>query len=239
MPLDERKKRDRYLRERFEKMGVGGLGPKEALELLIGYDKTCPDPYAAACLLLEEFKDIETVLNSSYSSLAGVKGITEETARLISGAASINELADSESGFTRIMTCNDAESFFLDVFCFETVESFKIACLDSTFQVLHLFDMGEGSTFGVSTDMKTISEKLTQWGCKKCIIAHNHPGGSCMPSSQDISSTHKLSEYLSERGIELLDHIIVGKEGARSLFADRDICTDRLGRVGRPHESEF
>jgi len=49
------------------------------------------------------------------------------------------------------------------------------------------------------------------------IIAHNHPSGDCSPSYADLDVTanlHKAGEVL---GISVVDHIIVAKEGHRSL----------------------
>jgi len=45
------------------------------------------------------------------------------------------------------------------------------------------------------------------------IIAHNHPSGRCFPSSEDRRVTDRLRESGILLGIELLDHVIVTKEG--------------------------
>lgn len=49
------------------------------------------------------------------------------------------------------------------------------------------------------------------------IIGHNHPTGDPTPSPEDIEVTRKLSEVGKTIGIELLDHIIVGSKGYKSL----------------------
>ena len=50
------------------------------------------------------------------------------------------------------------------------------------------------------------------------ICVHNHPSGSLEPSSQDIAITQQLKEAGTTLGIQLLDHIIVTKEGFVSLM---------------------
>lgn len=45
------------------------------------------------------------------------------------------------------------------------------------------------------------------------IIAHNHPSGDTIPSSEDIAVTKRLAEACENMGIELLDHVILGDEG--------------------------
>jgi DNA repair protein RadC len=43
------------------------------------------------------------------------------------------------------------------------------------------------------------------------IICHNHPSGSTLPSEEDIRFTQKLVDSGKILGIEVLDHIIIGK----------------------------
>jgi DNA repair protein RadC len=49
------------------------------------------------------------------------------------------------------------------------------------------------------------------------ICVHNHPSGSLEPSSQDIAITNQLREAGSLIGIQLIDHIIVTKNGHTSM----------------------
>jgi DNA repair protein RadC len=51
------------------------------------------------------------------------------------------------------------------------------------------------------------------------IIAHNHPSGTCEPSRADIQITQRLKEVSKLVGIELLDHVILTKDGYYS-FSD-------------------
>jgi len=45
------------------------------------------------------------------------------------------------------------------------------------------------------------------------IIAHNHPSGNLEPSDSDIKITKRLSEVADIVGIDLVDHIIISKNG--------------------------
>ena len=49
------------------------------------------------------------------------------------------------------------------------------------------------------------------------IVAHNHPGGQLSPSREDIGVTQRLKEAGKLLGIELLDHVILTREGFLSL----------------------
>ncbi|WP_337250844.1 JAB domain-containing protein [Clostridium intestinale] len=45
------------------------------------------------------------------------------------------------------------------------------------------------------------------------IVFHNHPSGDTTPSKEDINVTNRLKEAGKILGIEVLDHIIIGKNG--------------------------
>jgi len=45
------------------------------------------------------------------------------------------------------------------------------------------------------------------------VLAHNHPSGDPEPSEDDITITKRLMEAGKILGIEVLDHIIIVKNG--------------------------
>ena len=54
------------------------------------------------------------------------------------------------------------------------------------------------------------------------IIAHNHPSGTLEASRADAQITQRLKEVAKLVGIELLDHVIISKEGFYS-FSDEGL----------------
>ncbi len=54
------------------------------------------------------------------------------------------------------------------------------------------------------------------------IIVHNHPSGTLEASRADIQITQRLKEVSKLVGIELLDHVIISKEGYYS-FSDEGV----------------
>ena len=55
------------------------------------------------------------------------------------------------------------------------------------------------------------------------ILAHNHPSGYAMPSSEDIQLTKKVMKLSEMLGINFLDHVIIAKKGSIS-FKKRSLC---------------
>ena len=55
------------------------------------------------------------------------------------------------------------------------------------------------------------------------IIAHNHPSGELIPSIQDIRVTQRLKEAGNLLGIELLDHLILTRDGWYSFSEEGEL----------------
>jgi DNA repair protein RadC len=58
--------------------------------------------------------------------------------------------------------------------------------------------------------------------CASIIVAHNHPSGELKPSDADIKVTKRLQQSGELLGIEVLDHVILSREGFYS-FKDEDM----------------
>ncbi len=52
----------------------------------------------------------------------------------------------------------------------------------------------------------------------QCMV-HNHPSGDPTPSSADIAMTFEIIKAAKPLGVEVHDHIIVGRNGHASLRA--------------------
>lgn len=54
-------------------------------------------------------------------------------------------------------------------------------------------------------------------GAAALILVHNHPSGDPTPSAEDVAVTHQLEAAGRTLGIPVLDHVIVGSGGWRSV----------------------
>ena len=52
-------------------------------------------------------------------------------------------------------------------------------------------------------------------------ISHNHPSGDPHPSKADINTTQKLIEAGALLGINVLDHVIIGKNNCFSIVYNK------------------
>jgi DNA repair protein RadC len=59
--------------------------------------------------------------------------------------------------------------------------------------------------------------------CRGCLIAHNHPSGNPLPSSEDKEITVRLQQALKLLDLSLLDHIIIGDRGRSTSLAEEGL----------------
>ena len=52
------------------------------------------------------------------------------------------------------------------------------------------------------------------------VLAHCHPSGDPTPSAEDLALTKRLCEAGDLLGIRVLDHLVLGHEGAYRSLAD-------------------
>jgi len=82
--------------------------------------------------------------------------------------------------------------------------------LSSGNQLLHEKEF-EGEVSAVSFRPQKIYRLALKHNSSAMILAHNHSSGNPEPTQRDIETTKELIEIGNKIGIELLDHIIVGK----------------------------
>ena len=66
------------------------------------------------------------------------------------------------------------------------------------------------------------------------ILAHNHPSGDPAPSPEDVRFTHDVGAVAALLGIELVDHVVVGRGGAYVSLRAGGLYAPPDGSPGAP-----
>lgn len=91
--------------------------------------------------------------------------------------------------------------------------------LNSRFEVLDRRVICIGSLDGVNVLPRDIIIPALELNASSVVIAHNHPSGDVSPSHEDIMITKRIQESLELVGLNLLDHIVVGKDNWKRVEA--------------------
>lgn len=178
-----------------------------------------------AASLIDNFGSLKSVLEARPEQLRKVPGIGLKTANLLSAFIpvvrtwqKINMTAPERIGNTR-----EAESYCKSILTGARTEEFYVICLSARCSVLGKRRIATGSISEVSAYPRLVIETALNYNAHSVILSHNHPGGTCAPSPEDISSTMTLQKLLNGIGIIVLDHIIIAGEKSYSMIQHGDI----------------
>ncbi len=100
----------------------------------------------------------------------------------------------------------------------EKREIVKLLILNSKNILIKILDVALGSGNFATLEPKNVLVEPIKLQAQKIILVHNHPSGDPTPSKGDFQVTDRIYECADLMGITLLDHIIIGKNGYKSVF---------------------
>lgn len=98
-----------------------------------------------------------------------------------------------------------------------TKEEFRGLYLNARNKVIHDEIISIGTLTANLVHPREVFRPAFEYGCAAIIVVHNHPSGDPSPSEEDTSLTRQLVQVSKIMGIELLDHVIIGKGSFVSL----------------------
>jgi DNA repair protein RadC len=205
-------KEDDRPREKFYHKGKQAVSDSELLAILIGMgNKEHSALDIAKKMLASNDNSLENLGKLSIQDLIKYKGIGP--AKAVSIAAAL-ELGNRKSVIENIVaekmnSSNNAFHLFKSYFAGLVHEEFHVAFLARNLKPIKVEKLSKGGTSMTIVDVKI----LTKWAldnlASAVIIAHNHPSGNLLPSTEDDAITEKIKIGLQVFDIALTDHIII------------------------------
>lgn len=116
----------------------------------------------------------------------------------------------------------DAFDLFKDL-ADERQEHFVAAYLDAKANVILRKTVHKGTLTASLVGAREVFREAVKIGAASVIVAHNHPSGDPEPSPEDIAVTKGLVDAGELLDVPVLDHIIVGKNGAHTSLLQRGL----------------
>ena len=104
-----------------------------------------------------------------------------------------------------------------DLDTIELQEEFKILLLNRANEVLGIYPLSKGGITGTVVDQRLIFAVALKCNATGIIMCHNHPSGKLLPSEADITLTKSIGKCADLLEINLLDHLIITKNGYYSF----------------------
>jgi len=199
------------LKSRFLEEGLDNFTDIQVLELLLFYAIPQKDTNPIAHALLSRFGSLSQVLDADAEELKKVPGISDHSATLLRMVTEISRYYQVNCvQRTQALTTLDACGNYLVPYFFgRSNETVFMLCLDAKCKVLCCREVGEGSINSASISVRKIVETALSTNATTVILAHNHPSGVALPSSEDIQTTRRVAAALSAVEVHLADHIVV------------------------------
>ncbi len=213
-------------RERLLEKGSSSLSDAELLVIILGSGNKNKDVKEITESLLSTIKNISELKNLNYQELIKIEGIGKAKACIL---LSLIELAKRMN--QSINTINNKifnrpdiiYEYFKNKLDNENQENFYCVYLDSKKKIINSKLLFKGTVDRSLVHPREIFKEAYLLSASSIICIHNHPSGNINPSKEDIFLTKMLKEIGNLMGIEISDHIIIGKEEYYSFFENGEL----------------
>jgi len=97
-------------------------------------------------------------------------------------------------------------------------EEVWLLSLDGRYGLKSARRIAQGGLHGCALLTRDVLGPALQDGASAMVLLHNHPSGDPTPSPEDIAMTRVLRAAADLVGVPLLDHVVVARGGASSVF---------------------
>ena len=199
------------MKSRFLQDGLDVLDAHQVLELLLFYSIPRRDTNVIAHRLIDKFGSLPSVFDAPYEELLSIEGISDHSATLIKLVpALINRYsADKNKSRIRISSLDDAGRYLVNRYEGIEVETVYLMLLDNKNDLIDCVKIHEGSINSSAITTRVLVEAALYKHASSVILAHNHPRGIALPSSDDLHTTRTVRSAFDAVGVNMLAHLIV------------------------------
>jgi DNA repair protein RadC len=207
------------LRARFREAGADALADYELLELILFRALPRRDVKPLAKALLARFGSFAEVIAAAPPLLGEIDGMGEAAiAELKIVHAAANRLARGEMKQRPVLSSwTSVLDYCRTAMAFAEREQFRVLFLDKRNRLIADEMQAVGTVDHTPVYPREVVKRALELSATALVLVHNHPSGDPTPSRADIEMTKQIVDVARPLGIEVHDHIIVGKEGHSSL----------------------
>ncbi|MDU5107227.1 MULTISPECIES: RadC family protein [unclassified Clostridium] len=206
-----------------EKLLINGpesLSNPELLAVILRTGTRGENIISLSTRIISEFNGLDGLLDAGINEITSIKGVKNIKASQIMAIGElvrrINKLNIIRSGKI-ISSPSDIASHIMKEMVVLKQEVLKLIMLDTKNNIIGIKDVFKGSLNTSIVHPREIFKEAIKKSSSSIIICHNHPSGDPTPSKEDINITIRLKECSKIMGIDLLDHLIIGKDQYVSL----------------------
>ena len=203
---------DQRPRERLVKIGVENISDYELLAIIL-QNGTFGENVITLSQRLISMYGLEKLNSISLQELMKVKGIGLAKATKLVSMFELNKRIKSGTIHNKtIKNPEDVVMYFMEKLKDLKKEHFFAIYLNSKNKIIGEKLISVETINQSLVDHREIFKEAFKYNANAFVLVHNHPSGDPRPSPEDLEITKKIKECGKVTDIELLDHIIIGKD---------------------------
>jgi DNA repair protein RadC len=206
-------------RERLLKYGAGALSNAELLAIILRIGTMDENAVQLASRLLTEFHNLGGLARADEAEITDAKGVGQVKVTQIKAALELGKRLQVEAPEERpqVRSPADAAHLVMPVMGLLEQEELHVMLLDTKNRVLGTRQVCKGAANVTHVDMADLFRHAIRANAVFLIVAHNHPSGDPTPSPEDVAITRQIVEAGKLLNVEVLDHLVIGRQAFVSL----------------------
>jgi len=202
-------------RERLRNFGPEALSAQELLALVIGRGVSKKSVMTIAQELLSRFGNIKAISEATIEELSQIKGIGFAKAAQIKACFELGKRQELEPEMKNfdIQNPQDIVKAIQSSIKDKAKEHFKLILLNTRSKIIGVSTVSIGTLNSNLVHPREVFKEAISHSAASVVLAHNHPSGDHEPSEDDLAITKRLVESGKILGIEVIDHIVISKNG--------------------------
>ncbi len=212
---------DKQPREKLIKQGPESLSIQELLAVILNVGSKSEDVMEMSNRIIREYGEKILMAETDAEKLSADLHIPLMKASVIVACGELGRrfYEKNSAGFTVIRTAKDVYEYLRDMHNLPK-EHLRGLYLNSHNRIIHDEVISIGTINTNIVHPREVFRPAIEYSAAALVLAHNHPSGNAIPSSQDVAITDQLIQAGKILGINVLDHVIVTKDAFSSIKAN-------------------
>jgi DNA repair protein RadC len=208
-------------REKLLKYGPRALSIPELIAVILNTGTKKEDVLSMATRVVKEYGEQMLIGQSNIQQMSKDLGIPLIKALQIAAAGELGRrfFEKHTTGPAILRTAKEVYNYVRDMH-YLPKEYLRGIYLNAHYRVIYDEVISIGTINANIIHPREVFKPAIGYGAVGIILAHNHPSGIIKPSEADVEITKQLVAVGKLIGINLIDHIIVGKEKFISIPVD-------------------
>ena len=199
------------LKEKFLATNGAGLEDHELLELLLFYSVPRINTNEQAHDLINSFGSLKGVFDADVKELCKVDKIGDASSTLIKIVSALisRYSIQGEDPRQKYTTFSQISTYLQGLFVGQSSERVYMLLFNNSMRLIKAVLVGEGAVNMATLSTNIAVRSAVEYNASYVILAHNHPAGLAIPSSDDVQTSYTMKSAFKIIGLTMIEHFLI------------------------------